>query len=433
MTSAKIDHTHDASAHSWVESATGHSEFPVQNLPFGIFSPRQGFPRIGVAIGDYILDLSGASQANLLPEDSAGAVMASSLNMLLGLPADCRVSLRHRLFELLTEKSRQPAVEPFLHAAQDCSMHLPAAIGDYTDFYVGIHHATNVGKLFRPDTPLLPNYKHVPIGYHGRASSIRPSGVPLVRPKGQRKAADADLPIVGPSVRLDYEVELGVWIGEGNSLGTPIDIASAARHIAGFCLLNDWSARDFQAWEYQPLGPFLAKNFQSTISPWVVTAEALVPYRIAQSERPAGDPAPLPYLFDPQDQLTGALALTLSASISSARMREQDIAPHRLSQASAANMYWTAAQIVTHHASNGCNLNPGDLLGTGTISGPSKDGFGSLLEISNGGKDAITLPSGETRTFVEDGDEILLSAKASADGFVTIGFGECSAVVLPAK
>ena len=433
MTSPRIDHTHDALAHSWVESAAGHSDFPVQNLPFGVFSPKQASPRIGVAIGDHILDLSGASQAGLLPKDSADAAMCSSLNTLLGLPAQCRVTLRHRLFDLLTDDDKRGSLEPLLYAAQDCMMHLPCAIGDYTDFYVGIHHATNVGRLFRPDNPLLPNYKYVPIGYHGRASSIRSSGVPLVRPKGQRKAADADTPVMGPSVRLDYEVELGIWIGEGNPLGTPIDIASTERHIAGFCLLNDWSARDFQAWEYQPLGPFLAKNFQSTISPWIVTAEALAPYRIAQPERPADDPAPLPHLFDRQDQQSGALALTLGASIASAKMREQNIAPHRLSQASAANMYWTVGQIVTHHASNGCNLNPGDLLGTGTISGPSKDGYGSLLEISNGGKDSIALPSGETRTFVEDGDEILLSATASAEGFVTIGFGECRAIVLPAR
>jgi fumarylacetoacetase len=311
-------------------------------------------------------------------------------------------------------------------------MHLPFVIGDYSDFYVGIHHANNVGRQFRPDNPLLPNYKYVPIGYHGRASSIRPSGVPLIRPKGQCKAADADAPVFGPSVRLDYELELGIWIGEGNALGSPIPIDQAGRHIAGYCLLNDWSARDFQAWEYQPLGPFLAKNFQSTISPWVVTTQALAPFHMAQPARPLGDPAPLPYLFDAADQRNGALSMRLEAHISTAAMRAQALAPWRLSQGPASNMYWTPAQIVTHHASNGCNLNPGDILGTGTISAPTPDGFGSLMEISQGGKSVVELPSGETRAFLEDGDEILLTARAQADGHVSIGFGECRAIIKPA-
>lgn len=433
MSLPQIDHTHQASATSWVESANGHSDFPVQNLPYGVFSRAGGGLHLGVAIGDYILDLVGAARAKLLPGVNASQLMGSGLNTLMAFAPDERLTLRHGLFELLINEQQRAAVMPHLMLADACVLHLPAAIGDYTDFYVGIHHANNVGALFRPDNPLLPNYKYVPIGYHGRTSSIRPSGVPLRRPKGQRKAPEQDTPLFGPTTRLDYEVELGVWIGQGNQLGEPIAIADAGRHIAGCCLLNDWSARDFQAWEYQPLGPFLAKSFQSTISPWVITTEALAPFRIAQPARPDGDPAPLPYLLDAADQATGALGIKLSASIATAKMRREGHAPHRLSEGSASNMYWTAAQIVTHHASNGCNLNPGDLLGTGTISGPTVESYGSLLEITKGGKADIVLPSSETRTFVEDGDEILLTATAHADGFVSIGFGECRAIVLPAS
>jgi fumarylacetoacetase len=314
-----------------------------------------------------------------------------------------------------------------------CELHLPATIGDYTDFYVGIHHATHVGQLFRPDNPLLPNYKYVPIGYHGRASSIRPSGVPVVRPSGQTKGPQDSEPRFGPTRRLDYELELGLWIGEGNALGEPIPIGQAADHIAGFCLLNDWSARDFQAWEYVPLGPFLAKNFHSTISPWVITPEALAPFRTAQPARDAADPKPLPYLWDEQDQAGGALALDLSVTLSTARMRDQGLPDFALSHGPSSNMYWTPAQIVAHHASNGCNLQPGDLLGTGTISGPDRSAYGSLLEISRGGAEPITLPSGEQRTFLEDGDEVILTATAQRDGFASIGFGECRARILPAK
>jgi len=333
---------------------------------------------------------------------------------------------------LLCDGGNEKAVLAHLHPASECALHLPAAIGDYTDFYVGIHHATNIGKLFRPDNPLLPNYKYVPIGYHGRASSIRPSGVPVRRPSGQSKPPEADMPVFGPSARLDYELELGIWIGEGNALGETLPIADAADHIVGFCLLNDWSARDFQAWEYVPLGPFLAKNFQSTISPWVVTAEALAPFRVAQPERPEGDPRPLPYLWDTADQARGALAIELEVFISSAKMREAGLAPHRLSVGPATSMYWTAQQIVAHHASNGCNLNPGDLLGTGTLSAPTSDGYGSLMELSQGGKSKIGLPTGEERAFLEDGDEISFRGTAKAPGYASIGFGECRAVILPA-
>ena len=430
MSWPKVDGTHDVGLPCWVPGADGHRNFPVQNLPFGIFSPEGGAPRAGVAVGEHILDLQGC--AALLPETVTGALTHPTLNRLLALPQGDRVGLRRRLSELLTTDAHRAESEPLLHGVEGCTLHLPCAIGDYTDFYVGIHHATNVGKQFRPDNPLLPNYKHVPIGYHGRASSIRPSGVPVVRPNGQRKAPDADGPSYGPSRRLDYELELGVWIGEGNALGTPVPIGAAGGHVAGFGLLNDWSARDLQAWEYQPLGPFLAKNFHSTVSPWVVTPEALAPFCIAQPTRPEGDPRPLPYLWDEGDQKTGALDLTLEVHLLTAAMREAGLPPHRLSRGPAANMYWTVAQIVTHHASNGCNLQPGDLLGTGTISAATPDGYGSLLEISRGGTEPVRLPSGETRAFVEDGDEIILSAHAEREGFAPIGFGEARAVVLPA-
>jgi len=433
MSFPQIDETHDPARSSWVEGADGHPDFPVQNLPYGIFSPPGGDVRAGVAIGDRIFDLRAAAEAGLLPAGAASALGGTTLNALMALPAIDRVALRRWLSALFSDAGQREAVEPLLHRAADCALHLPAAIGDYTDFYVGIHHATNIGKLFRPDNPLLPNYKYVPIGYHGRASSIRPSGVPVARPQGQSKAPDADAPVVGPSQRLDYELELGIWIGAGNALGERVPIAGAADHIAGFCLLNDWSARDFQAWEYVPLGPFLAKNFQSTISPWVVTAEAMAPFRIAQPARPEGDPRPLPYLWDEADQAHGALAIDLEVHLSSARMRAQGLAPMRLSRGPASSMYWTAQQIVTHHASNGCNLNPGDLLGTGTLSGPTPDSYGSLMELTQGGKTKIVLPTGEERAFLEDGDELALTAVARADGYVPIGFGQCRAVIEPAR
>jgi len=423
------DETHDPARTSWVEGAHGHRDFPIQNLPLGVFSPPDGRARIGVAIGDHILDLSDLGA--MLPM-AGDALQDKNLNGLFALPATQRRSLRRAISALLSDLAMAEAVRPHLHDATDCAMHLPARIGDYTDFYVGIHHANNIGRQFRPDNPLLPNYKYVPIGYHGRASSIRPSGVPVRRPSGQRKPPEADAPSFGPSTRLDYELELGVWIGPGNELGTPIPIAQATDHIAGFCLLNDWSARDVQAWEYQPLGPFLAKNFQTTISPWVVTAEAMAPFRLAQPPRPQDDPDPLPYLRDAADQAHGALGLTLEVLIQTAAMRARGEAPMRLSQGPASNMYWTVQQIVAHHASNGCDLNPGDLLGTGTISAPDPSGYGSLMELSAGGKQPVPLPGGDTRSFLEDGDEIILRAMASAQGFVPIGFGECRAMVTPA-
>jgi fumarylacetoacetase len=419
-----IDHTHDPALTSWVEGADEHPDFPIQNLPLGVFSPAGGAPRIGTAIGDHILDLAAISDQ--LPF----AMTGDTLNAYMARSKAERVALRNALSAVLCDPAKADALRPHLHEAADCSMHMPAQIGDYTDFYVGIHHANNIGRQFRPDNPLLPNYKHIPIGYHGRASSIRLSGTPVIRPKGQTKAPDADSPSFGPCKRLDYELEMGVWMGPGNTLGSRIPIAEAGDHIVGLCLLNDWSARDIQAWEYQPLGPFLAKNFLTSISPWVITAEALTPFRVAQPERPEGDPAPLPYLMDAADQATGALGITLEVSLTTAAMREQGLTSHRLSQGPATNMYWTTAQMIAHHSSNGCNLNPGDLLGTGTISSAEPGGFGSLMEISLSGKTPVLLPSGESRSFLEDGDELTLGAYAARDGYRRIGFGTCTGKIL---
>jgi len=434
---ATIDDTHDPSRRSWVASANGHPDFPVQNLPLGIFSPRGGgAPRGGVAIGEMILDLAAARAAGLFAGDAATAAAAAAgpaLNALFALGAGPRQALRHRLSELLGARSEHArSLETMLHAAERCTLHLPAQIGDYTDFYAGIHHALNVGRLFRPDNPLLPNYKHVPIGYHGRASSILPSGRPICRPNGQTKPAGAAAPLFGPSQRLDYELELGIWIGPGNALGASIPIGEAEAHIAGFCLLNDWSARDIQTWESQPLGPFLAKSFASTLSPWVITPEALAPFRTRQPPRAAADPAPLPYLFDDTDQERGALDIELEVLILTEQMRHHDHAPQRLALSNTSHLYWTAAQMLAHHSCNGCNLRPGDLFGSGTISAADMAGCGSLLEATQGGKHPLRLASGEDRGFLEDGDEVVLRARARRDGFAAIGFGECRGRIQPA-
>ncbi len=436
MSHAPVDETHDPALRSWVEGADGNPEFPLQNLPLGVFSWNSEAPRGGIAIGDTILDLAGLAATGLLRGEALHAARAASgatLNPLLALGAAPRRALRQAVSALLREGGPQDAVRPLLHETAGCRLYLPATIGDYTDFYAGIHHATNVGKQFRPDNPLLPNYKYVPIGYHGRASSVRISGTPVRRPHGQIKPHDADTPFFAPSRRLDYELELGLWIGPGNTPGQPIPIGAASDHLAGLCLLNDWSARDVQAWEYQPLGPFLAKNFATTISPWIVTAEALAPFRIAQAIRPDHDPAPLPYLWDDADQRQGAFAIELDVFLRTARMRQEQAAPFRLSRGRASDLYWTAAQLITHHASNGCNLMPGDVLGTGTISTPDPGGFGSILEITRGGQERIALPNGETRAFLEDGDEIAFKAHARAAGFAPIGFGPCRGIVTPAR
>ena len=408
---------------SWCDSAE-NSDFPIENLPLGIFSVGERRRRAGVAIGDYVLDLAGI--ADLLDESWRDELSQPVLNAWLARGAEDHAALRARLQELLSDEKYRDEVEPQLVGQTEVRLHVPCLVGDYTDFYVGIHHATNVGRQFRPDNPLLPNYKYVPIGYHGRASSVRASGEPVVRPRGQRKPPDADAPEYGPSRRLDYELELGIWIGPGNELGSPIPIGEAADHIAGYCLLNDWSARDLQAWEYQPLGPFLAKNFLTSVSPWVVSPQALEPFRKPMPARPQGDPQPLPYLDDPADRESGGLAIQLEVTLTTEQMRAAGLAPHILSRGSAdAAMYWSAAQIVAHHSSNGCNLQPGDLIGTGTLSTDSAGGLGSMLEISHGGKQPVQLPSGESRSFLEDGDEVTLKAWCERDGEVRIGFGEC--------
>ena len=437
-----IDRTHDARRASWVASARGHADFPLQNLPLGIFStPVDRRPRPGVAIGDEVLDLSALALSGLLDTplaDAAPLLTAETLNPLLAQPAAVRLALRHALFDLLADDAPERArVSELLAAASQVTLHLPARIGDYTDFYAGIHHALNVGRQFRPDQPLLPNYKWVPIGYHGRASSIVVSGTPIVRPNGQRRAPgqDAAAPDAGPSRRLDYELELGIWVGPGSSLGAPVPIGQAEAHIAGLCLLNDWSARDLQAWEYQPLGPFLAKNFASTVSPWVVTMEALAPFRTAFI-RPAiegGDPGTLPYLDGDDNRLSGAFDLTLEVELQTAAMRAAGLASQRLSRGRWTEAaWWTLAQLVTHHTVGGCNLQPGDLLGTGTLSGPGPDQAGSLLELSGGGKSPLTLANGETRAFLQDGDTLTLKAWGEKPGARRIGLGTCSGMVQPA-
>lgn len=427
--SSELDFTHDPAAGSWVDGADSHSEFPIQNLPLGVFTPPgEETPRGGMAIGDFVLDL--AAVCDLFDgdaHDAARLANAPHLNALLASGNDAVTGLRQGAFGLLSAAANRSEVEPALHRASECTLHLPLVVGDYTDFYTGIHHAENVGRLFRPDNPLLSNYKHVPIGYHGRASSIRVSGVPVVRPNGQLKPPNADMPVFGPSQRLDYELEMAIWVGQGNPLGQPVPIGEAAQHIAGLSILNDWSARDIQAWEYQPLGPFLAKNFHTSVSPWLVTSAALAPFRMAQPPRPEGDPAPLPYLLDRADQTTGAYAIEMEVQLLTASMRAAGLPPQRLSKGAMTAMYWTAAQLVAHHASGGCNLQPGDLLGTGTLSGEARESFGSLLELSEGGKTPLALTNGETRTFLADGDEVIMTAHATRPGYRKIGFGECRA------
>ncbi len=435
-----MDATHNPDRRSWAPGADAHAEFPIQNLPLGVFTPPGGgAPRGGVAIGDMILDLSAVLAAGLVDGAAKAAVEAASgstLNAYMALaPAD-RAALRAAIGDLLDADSAQgakaKATHGLLHAAADCTMQMPAKIGDYTDFYAGIHHAVTVGTLFRPDNPLLPNYKWVPIGYHGRASSIGISGGQVVRPKGQLKAATDNAPTYAPCKNLDCELELGLWVGRGNALGSPIPIAEAADQLVGISLLNDWSARDIQTWEYQPLGPFLAKNFATTISPWVVTAEALAPFRTAQPARPEGDPAPLDYLSDDADQAKGAFDIKLEVYISSAKMRAAGVPAQRVSLSSALHLYWTAAQLITHHASNGCNLSPGDLLGTGTISGPDNESCGSLLEMCKAGREPFKLGADETRTYLLDGDELSIRGVCEANGARSIGFGECKATIVSA-
>jgi fumarylacetoacetase len=433
----KLDPTHSPQASSWVAGADSHPDFPVQNLPFGIFSTGCSSPRIGVAIGDFIFDLQATSgRLDLSPEwnDAVrAALLQPTLNTLFELPTDARKALRLAVFELLTDRAQEPIASSHLVAAQHCQMHLPLTVRDFTDFYAGIHHARTVGALLRPENSLLANYKYVPVGYHGRASSVRVSGADVVRPQGQIRPPGSDQPLVSACRRLDYEVELGFWLAGGNQLGTPIPIREARQHIAGVCLLNDWSARDVQAWEYQPLGPFLAKNFATTISPWVVTAEALEPFRRAQPPRPVGDPLPLPYLSNAEDQRTGAFDIQIEVALITERMRREDLPPFRLGSTHASNLYWTVAQMISHHTVNGCNIGAGDLLGTGTISGQDDTARGSLMELSSGGNHPFVLPNGEERTFLEDGDEVIMTGWAERQGLRRIGFGQCRAKIRPAN
>ncbi|MEN4448828.1 fumarylacetoacetase [Mycobacterium sp. SM3041] len=430
-----LDFTHDPGRWSWVASAGPDSDFPLQNLPFGVVAGVNGELGGVVRIGDMVLHLGGLAESGLLTgeaQTAAESAAGGTLNDLFALGSGPRAALRRALHALLAEGApQQQTVAALLTPLPDVDVLLPARIADYTDFYVGIHHARNVGALFRPDNPLLPNYKWVPIGYHGRASSVQVSGISITRPHGQLMVTDAPSPVLAPTRRLDFELELGAWIGPENRLGEPVSLDDAESHIAGYCLLNDWSARDVQAWEYQPLGPFLAKSFGTTVSPWVITPEALAPFRIP-FDRPEGDPAPLPYLDSSRHRASGGLDIELEVRISTARMRDDGEPPHPIARSSSRHMYWTFAQLVTHHTSNGCNLQPGDLLGSGTLSGPGTGSEGSLLELSHGGTDPITLPNGETRTFLEDGDEITLKATAHRPGAAIIGFGECVAVVQPA-
>ena len=433
MTAVKLDETHDARRRSWVSAANGHPEFPIQNLPLGVFSHGGGAPRGGIAIGDQILDLSAALEAGLFSgeaEKTAITAAGTALNAWMGLNARARTALRKRVSEMLDADGAERAnaeklASRILHRAAECALHVPAAIGDYTDFFAGIHHAYNGGVRAGRQPPLLTNYKHVPVAYHSRASSVVASGSALRRPRGQRVAPGKETPEFGPSLRLDIELELGVWIGPGNALGEPIPIGHAGEHLVGLGMLNDWSARDIQRWESAPLGPFLAKNFGTTVSPWVVTMDALAPFRQAQAPRPAGDPQPLAYLWDDADQKEGAFDIAIEVLIATEAMREKGMEPHRLALSNVKHLYWTLAQMVAHHTCGGCNLQPGDLFGSGTISAPDPSGYGSLGELSNDGEKKLSLPSGETRTFLEDGDEIILRASARRDGFATIGFGDC--------
>jgi fumarylacetoacetase len=421
---ASIDETHDPALESWVESANApDSDFPIQNLPFGRFRTDAAKPwRIGVAIGDRVLDL-----------EAAALIDTQDMHALMACDSAQRSALRLALSRGLRAGNRERArFEAALRAQADVDLGLPCEIGDYTDFYTGIHHATTVGKLFRPDNPLLPNYKWVPIGYHGRASSIVPSGQDLHRPRGQIKPADAAQPVLAPSARLDYELELGIFVGRPNALGEPVPIEAADEHVFGIALFNDWSARDIQAWEYQPLGPFLSKNFASTVSPWIVTLEALEPFR-SPVVRPEGDPQPLPYLDSLADRAGGAIDIELEVRLQTAAMRAAGHPGDRLSRSNFRDAYWTLAQLVAHHTVNGCNLQSGDLLGTGTLSGPSAQQGGSLLELSQGGQRPLQLSNGQTRSFLEDGDRVILRGWCERPGQRRIGFGDCTGTVLPAS
>lgn len=434
-----LNETHRPDLQSWVASANvAGQDFPIQNLPFAVFR-RKGSTeafRGGVAIGDQILDLAAVAQTGVFAGDVQAAVQAgaqSKLNALMALGQAAWSALRLALSRALRAgAAEQTALQACLVPQAEAEYDVPARVGDYTDFYTSVYHATNIGKQFRPDNPLLPNYKWVPIGYHGRASSIGVSGQQFRRPVGQTMPPGAAQPSFGPSKRLDIELEVGIFVGTGNELGDPVAITEAEAHVFGICLLNDWSARDIQGWEYQPLGPFLSKNFATTISPWIVTLEALAPYRVP-FVRPAEDPQPLPYLDSADNRAAGSLDIQLQVGLETPQMRAAGQSDATICRTSYRHAYWTVAQMVTHHTVNGCNLQPGDLLGSGTLSGPTLDQAGALIELTTGGKNPLTLPNGESRTFLEDGDAIVIRGWCEKEGATRIGFGECVGTVLPAR
>ena len=413
------------------------TDFPIQNLPFGLFRPRGSTEPGGpcVAIGDRIVSLPACAREKLVTGEAlelANLRLGNSLNALMAEGPQAARVLRRWLVELLLEgnTAAERRGSRITLPLSEVELRLPVRVGDYSDFYASIHHATNVGSMFRPDNPLLPNYKYVPIGYHGRASSIVVSRTPVRRPHGQTRDDDPDArPVFGPTRRLDYEVEIGAFVGRGNSLGERIPLSAAADHLWGLCLLNDWSARDIQSWEYQPLGPFLSKSFATSVSPWVVTLDALTPFRVPAATRAAGEPALLDYLSDADDQRAGGFDVVVEAWLQSTQMREKGTGPMLVSRGQLRDMYWTLGQLLTHHASNGCNLRPGDLLGSGTISGPTRESRGCLLERTWRGSEPLELPTGERRAFLEDGDEVVMRAYAEKEGFRRIGFGECVGMV----
>jgi fumarylacetoacetase len=434
-----LNETHDPGLRSWLASAQAPGgDFPIQNLPFAVFRRRgsaEAF-RGGVALGDRIVDLGALAASGVLEGEARQAAHAggqSKLNALMARGPAAWSALRLALSRALRAGSPlQAGIEPLLVPQAEVEYDVPAHVGDYTDFYTSVYHATQIGRLFRPDNPLLPNYKWVPIGYHGRSSSIVVSGQPFHRPVGQTMPPGAAQPSFGPCKRLDIELELGIFVGSGNALGEAIPLEQAEGHVFGLCLLNDWSARDIQAWEYQPLGPFLAKNFATSVSPWVVTLEALAPYR-APLARPAEDPQPLPYLDSPANREGGALDIQLEVALQTPRMREAGEPGAAICRTSYRHAYWTVAQLVTHHTVGGCNLQPGDLLGSGTLSGPTPQEAGALIELTAGGKQPLTLPGGEQRVFLEDGDTVRLRGWCERPGAARIGFGECAGTVLPAR
>ena len=436
---SNLNETHDKNLKSWVETANiKGSEFPIQNLPFGIFKSigSKDIGQAGIRIGDQIVVLEKLLQCSVLRGKAEVAALKSRggcLNPLMELGHDYWSELRKQVSDFLKYGSKPVTHSDVLIPIADVEMCMPAQIGDYTDFYSSINHATNVGKLFRPDNPLLPNYKHIPIAYHGRSSSIRVSGCATRRPIGQIKNADATEPVLSVCDKLDYETELGVFVGSVNDLGEIITLDQAEEHIFGCCILNDWSARDIQAWEYQPLGPFLAKNFATTISPWIITKEALIPYRCKSYKRPLADPKPLPYLNSRTHERLGGLDIDFEVSIRTEKMRKENIPAMVIGRPPFKDMYWTISQMLTHHTINGCNLRSGDFYGSGTISGSEKNQLGSLLEVTEGGKTDIVFPSGEKRKFLKDGDEVIMKAWCGGgDDLIKIGFGECRSIILSA-